>query len=391
MIQKKKVLVTIPRIPYPINSGGRYATYETLKILDKYFDVYLIIINDEIKVMEYENEIKKYTVEYFSFSYPKYKFYLNALKSFFNGKPLQVNYFYFKDVQLKIDEILHKVDFCYLFMNRTGDYFFKTDKPVIFNAIDSMYLNYTKSIEKSKSIFWKIIYRFEVKKLFLFEKKCVERFKLSLFVNNEEANFWKCYGNVLGLPFGIEEKLLEYSEESEDYQNNIAFLGRMDYPPNIDAVEWFCKNCLNKLDEGIQLSVIGGFPTANIKKLEILHSNVKILGFVDDPFIILKSSLCVIAPMQTGGGLQTKILMAMAVGGIVIVSPLCMSAIFGAENNVHLIVEDNPSKIIEIINDIRVNNYKYIHIKKNAQKFILENFSWSIIEKMMIENIDLYL
>lgn len=387
---KKKVLVTVPRIPYPIDSGGRYATYETIKILSKHYDVYLIIINDNPVDQQHEAEMKKFSIEFYSFTFPKYKFYINSLKSFINGDPLQVNYFYFHEVQLKINKLLPTVDFCYIFMNRTAKYFFDTDKPVVFNGIDSMYLNYKKSVTNTKSVIWKIIYKFEIQRLFIFEKKCVEKFSLSMFVNKEEGEFWKKYGNSWGIPFGIENELIEYSKESSDYKNNIIFLGRMDYPPNIDAVEWFCENCLNKINPEIKLLIVGAYPPARVRKLESVFPNIKVTGFIDDPYLILKSSLCVIAPMQTGGGLQTKILMAMAVAGIVLSTSLSMAAIPNANNNVHLLIEDDSEGFIEKINTLHNNPELYNHIRINAREYIKNNFSWITIEDIMIEKINLY-
>lgn len=387
---KKKVLVIIPRIPYPINSGGRYATYETLKILAKHFDVSLVVINDEPVTEEQCAAIKPYTVDFFVFTYSKYQCYLNVLGALFRKTPLQVSYFYYSEVQSKVDELLAKVDFCYTFTSRTAEYVINSNKPVAFNAIDSMYLNYKKSVDNTKSFFWKIIYQLEIKRLFSFEKNCVEKFKLSLFVNKQEGEYWKEYGNSWVIPFGIENEILEYNNVSDEFTEDIVFLGRMDYQPNIDAVQWFSDNCLSLLNPNIKLLVVGGFPTTTIKKLEEVHSNVVVKGFVDDPYVMLKSSLCVIAPMQTGGGLQTKILMSMAVGSIVLSSTLSIQAI-GAKNREHLIVEDDAEKFAKLINDIYENRDSYQYLKNNARDFISENFSWSLIEKMMIEKINLYI
>ncbi len=43
---KKRGLVTIPRLPFPLNSGGKIAIYDTIKSLSKKYELVIIIIYD---------------------------------------------------------------------------------------------------------------------------------------------------------------------------------------------------------------------------------------------------------------------------------------------------------------------------------------------------------
>ena len=113
--------------------------------------------------------------------------------------------------------------------------------------------------------------------------------------------------------------------------------------------------------------------------LQKQHDNVKILGFVNDPYSIIKSSICTIAPMQSGGGLQTKILMAMALESIVVATSLPTKAIESAINNFNVIIEDDAFKFSQIINSLYQFPEVYNHIKKNAKKLIIDNYSHQVI------------
>ena len=127
--------------------------------------------------------------------------------------------------------------------------------------------------------------------------------------------------------------------------------------------------------------MIGGYVTNEILNLQ--KNNIKILGFLEDPYIVLNSSLCTVAPMQTGGGLQTKILIAMALKSIVISTSLASNPIEGVENNINIIIEDNPDLMATKINDIYNNSSKYITIKNEAKNLILKNYSLEVIEKKL--------
>lgn len=87
--------------------------------------------------------------------------------------------------------------------------------------------------------------------------------------------------------------------------------------------------------------------------------------------------------MQTGAGIQNKILESMALGTINIVSSLSVQFI-GGEHMKHYIVCDNSSVIAKTILDIKINPSKYEHIKVYAKEFINKNFNWDIIEQKLV-------
>ncbi|MCX7738942.1 MAG: hypothetical protein N2Z80_05975 [Hydrogenothermaceae bacterium] len=101
----------------------------------------------------------------------------------------------------------------------------------------------------------------------------------------------------------------------------------------------------------------------------------------------MKSSLVVVAPMQTGGGIQNKILQSMALGTINMVSKLASIPI-GGENWKHYIVEDDPKNIADIINSIKRDPKKYMYLKHNSREFVKNNFTWSIYENNLIKAIE---
>jgi len=158
----------------------------------------------------------------------------------------------------------------------------------------------------------------------------------------------------------------------------------MDYQPNIDAVLWFVANVLPRLDQNLTFGIVGAYPTKKVKSLERKYKNVVVTGFVEDPYEIVKSSLCVVAPMQTGGGIQNKVLESMALGTINIVSSLAAKPI-AARNTEEFLVIDDPVDIALTINDIYKNPEKYVHIKEKSREYIKANFTWSIYERKIID------
>jgi hypothetical protein len=108
---KKKALVVIPRMPYPLNSGGRIAIYDAVKLLSKKYELAIVIIDDKKSNEQYIENLKTFSDDIHFFSAGKLSFIFHALIGLLKGKPLQVGYFYFKEVQKLIDELSLSCDF----------------------------------------------------------------------------------------------------------------------------------------------------------------------------------------------------------------------------------------------------------------------------------------
>lgn len=383
-----KILFLSSRLPYPPIGGDRLKNYWLIKILSKHFKVHLVSITDKEVPKEFHEWANGLGISYKIFQKRQELFYTNTLKGLITNRlPLQVNYYYFNDIQNYVDKIYKDFDLLFATLIRTANYVVNKEKPKILELTDSIGLNYLRSTSKTSSLKWRIVYSIEAKRLLKFEKYCIEHFDKTLFVNKEERDYFNLPDKTEWLPNGVNENLLFYENYDFKYRNYVAFFGKMDYQPNIDAVLWFTKNVLPYLNKNLKFMVVGAYPTKIIQDLPKKFRNVEVTGFVDDPYLILKSSLCVVAPMQTGGGIQNKILECMALGTINIVSSLAAKPI-GAEHGKHFLVCDDPKEIADIINKIYEKPKDFEHLKQNAKDFIKNNYTWTIYEKKLLEIID---
>jgi glycosyltransferase involved in cell wall biosynthesis len=383
----KKILFITSRLPYPPVGGDRLRSHCSLNVLSRHFKIHLVSITESEVPVEFYEWADKIGITYKIFKKSKVRSYFNAFKGLFKNLPLQVSYYYFNEIQKYINLIYKDYDIIFSTLIRTGEYVIDKNKPKILDITDSIGINYQNSRNKSVSLKWRLIYYIETDRLLKYERCCIEKFDMTLFVNMEEAKYFNKSLKTIWIPNGVNENLFNYKNISDKYKNWVVFFGKMDYQPNIDAVMWFVENVLSELDKNIRFGIVGAYPTKNILELNKKYENVEITGFIDDPYIILKSALCVVAPMQTGGGIQNKILETMALGTVNIVSILAAKPI-GGENMRDFIIEDNPSKIAMIINDIYKNPYKYDDIKKSARKYIKNNFTWTIYEQKLLNIID---
>jgi len=387
-MKKYKILFLSSRLPYPPVGGDRLKNYWLLRILSKHFKINLVSINDQEIPKDFFDFVNELGLTFKIFQKNKSQCYFNTLKGLATNKlPLQVNYYYFKDIQNYIDNIYKSHDLLFATLIRTAKYLVGKEKPKILEITDSIGLNYLRSASKTFSSKWKTIYLIERNRLLKFEKYCIEQFDKTLFVNKEERDYFNLPQKTEWLPNGVDETLFTYEKADPKYKNFVAFLGKMNAQPNVDAVLWFVKNVLPYLKRNIKFIIVGAHPPKIIMDLSKKFENVEVTGFVEDPYLILKSSLCVVAPMQTGGGIQNKILESMALGTINIVSSLAAKPI-GAENGKHFLVCDDAKDMADLINEIYDNPIKFEYLKKNSREFIKYNFSWSIYERRILDIID---
>ena len=389
MANKKDCFYIIPRIPFPPVGGDRLKYFNSIKVLSAQFNLHVIIISDKPLANDAKDFLNTYAASYKFFYFRKLHFYFNVIMGFFNKNPLQVSYYYFKKADAYCKATIKPGDIVICNLIRTALYSFNLPNVKILNLEDSIYLNYKSSLKKVSSLFWKLMYRIELNRLKYFEEKCVEKFTLSTFVNEAEQLHYAVKGNTAWIPNGVADELcLRQFAPHKPAGKEVVYLGKMDYQPNIDAVAWFANNVLPVYTD-IKLTIAGAQPNHKILALKNKYpNNINITGYVDDPFILMKNAVAVVAPMQTGAGLQNKILEAMAIGCVVLASSLGANPIKGAEHGKHLFKCNTPEEYAEMI-DVLLKNEAYGNtIKQQARDFIKENYTWHIYKERLFTHIN---
>ncbi len=107
-----------------------------------------------------------------------------------------------------------------------------------------------------------------------------------------------------------------------------------------------------------------------------------------DPYQAMYDATAVVAPMQTGGGIQNKILEAMAIGTVVLTTTLGAKAIIGAVNGEHLIICDEPEDYATAIAKLHKNSKNMAAMRTKAKKLMKENFTWDLYAQKLYEVVD---
>ncbi len=104
----------------------------------------------------------------------------------------------------------------------------------------------------------------------------------------------------------------------------LLYTGRMDYFPNVDAMEWFCKEVwplVRREMPSAHLSIVGRNPLPQVQALST-QPGIEVTGAVEDVRPYMARAAVYIVPLRLGGGTRLKILEAMAMGLPIVSTPL---------------------------------------------------------------------
>ena len=133
-----------------------------------------------------------------------------------------------------------------------------------------------------------------------------------------------------------------------------------------------------------KLLIVGNNPSSAIISVSKKYPSIKVTGTVPSIIDILSKARVAVAPMQSGSGMQNKILEAMSCGVPVVTTNIGfgdLKTIVGK----HLFVEDNTNdftkKVIYMIKSTKQN----MVIGKNSQKYVRRYHNWKILNKIFID------
>ena len=178
------------------------------------------------------------------------------------------------------------------------------------------------------------------------------------------------------VPTGVDVDFFRRPEGEIERRADLAFLGSMDWMPNIHGVEWFVREILplvRRRRPETTLAVVGRNPAPAVRAL--VSPAVAVTGTVPDVRPWLWGAAVSIVPLKIGGGTRLKIYESMAAGTAVV------STAVGAEGlEVHppdeIRIADEPEafaeQCLQLLNDAEERR----RAAQAALELVRSRFSW---------------
>jgi glycosyltransferase involved in cell wall biosynthesis len=168
----------------------------------------------------------------------------------------------------------------------------------------------------------KLSYHVESKKMFSYEQSVVRKFHHIIAVSEHDRHLmskWTDSGRITVVPTGVDLQQYGHGPTSGAVDPLVLFVGAMDWEPNVDAVEYFCRNIWPSIQAKVseaRFRIVGRNPVRRVQRLA--SSSVEVTGSVPSIVDHLRESAVVVVPLRVGGGTRLKIYEAMATGKAVV-------------------------------------------------------------------------
>ncbi len=168
--------------------------------------------------------------------------------------------------------------------------------------------------------------------------------------------------------------------------NVLLLVGTIGYPPNRDAVLYFCQRILPLIQRRIpdvKLYVVGHAPTSEIQGLAV-RKNVVVTGSVPDIVPYYQQARLTVVPLRGGGGTRLKILESMAFGRPVVSTSLGCEGLAVVDGE-HVMIADSPSEFAERVIQLLEDRGLRAQICENAVQLVQTRYDWSIISQKLMD------
>lgn len=229
------------------------------------------------------------------------------------------------------------------------------------------------------------LYRAQYRRMLRFEANTLARFDGVLAVSDaDRRTFDALYPGAIRrpahvVPTGVDTGYFAPAP-SDAAARELVFTGSMDWLPNEDAMQYFCRDILPLIraeEPGVTLSIVGRTPTPAVKRLAEEHG-VAVTGRVDDVRPYIKAAAVYVVPLRVGGGTRLKIFEAMSMGKAVV------STTIGAEglpltDGEHVLLADEPQAFARATVALLRDAARRARIEAAARALVVERYDWSAV------------
>ena len=229
-----------------------------------------------------------------------------------------------------------------------------TQLPFVYRAhnIESnIWFNLTKGINNPIKKWYVNILAAQLKN---YEIKSLPLFSVIIPITNSDQKWFidqGCRSKLHVLPFGI--NIHPTKRAYSAITKSVCFIGAMNWPPNIEGVEWFLEKVWPLVIEAepmAQFYLAGRFMSESLKTVQF--KNVHIVGEVQDQYAFMQKNQVFVVPLLSGSGMRIKLIEALAMG-MAIVSTAKGAEGVTVQDQVHLRIanaaEDFAHAIIQLL------------------------------------------
>jgi glycosyltransferase involved in cell wall biosynthesis len=186
------------------------------------------------------------------------------------------------------------------------------------------------------------------------------------------------------VPNGVDLSAFHPSGRPEGDRAPLAvFVGKLDYGPNVDGLQWFVSNgwpIVRAQHPEARLRIVGRTPGPAVADLG-RREGVDVVGEVPDVRPHVDAASVVVVPLRAGGGTRLKILEALALR-----RPVVSTTVGAAGLNLSadsICIADEPGDLGRLVGRLLADPALRASIAARGQAEVLQRFGWNgIVERL---------
>ncbi|HWR17315.1 MAG TPA: TIGR03087 family PEP-CTERM/XrtA system glycosyltransferase [Terriglobales bacterium] len=372
-----KILFICHRFPYPPNRGGKIRPFNMIRHLSQNHEVTVASLAQTQQEHDEGAPLREHCRQVIAEVEPSLDRWRRAVFALPTSTPSSAAYFSSPRLRQRILDCFRRNSFDLVWVHCAfmGQYAEGLNAP--FRILDygdldaSKWLDYAKF--KAPPLAWG--YGIEAHKLRKYEKHLATRFNQVTVTAQGEKEEFESFGIPTPctlIPNGVDFSYFQLLPD-RNVKQVIAFLGRMDYFPNVDGVSFFARSVFPFIREkhpAAEFRIVGSNPLPSVKELASIPG-ISVTGYVPDVRPYVQDAAVSVVPLRIARGTQNKTLECISMG-IPVVSSSTAAKGIQARPNEHLLVADTPQQYAQAVSKIfedpdwaaRMAEAGRIHIQK---------------------------
>lgn len=230
-------------------------------------------------------------------------------------------------------------------------------------------------------------YKIEARKMSQYERRALRKFHRVIAVSEHDRQQMLAMDpscSISVVPTGVDTGKYPLAPPASANPPRIVFTGSMDWEPNIDAIDYFCRDIfpsvLTEFPAAV-FQIVGRNPHPRVKQLA--SASVEVTGTVPSVAEYLRDATVVVVPLRIGGGTRLKIFEAMAMGKAVVSTSIGAEGL-DVQSGRDLVLADDATAIAQAIN-LLVRDEAVRRRYEEAAARLAAQFDWSNIETRFTE------
>jgi glycosyltransferase involved in cell wall biosynthesis len=163
----------------------------------------------------------------------------------------------------------------------------------------------------------------------------------------------------------------------EQWERSCVFWGRLDFGPNVQAIEWFCRRiwpAVRRLAPDARFTIYGYNPTQRITALSS-QGGVSVVPDLPDIRCEIARHQVVVLPFISGGGIKNKLLEAASMGKAIVGTPQASNGLkLGGREP--LLTARTAGRWAGMITSLWDDSNRRARLGDEARRWVLERHTW---------------